>query len=178
MPTHYMLMIAQILNPSPAITFDYAPYLTDAIHVGIIWIKNGKIDKLFGWYSLLMHMFLFKGADYFAKEMDLVKVKDKEEMLVQLWSTVLSWDREDASYIKFDRCFVSKTRFLLCTENPRIPKALLEFLTPKEFVEGIKIVHNWGDMYLYPVSIVFQSIWFQRHSLFIALSSPTEDRNC
>lgn len=29
MPTYYMLMIAQILNPSLVITFDYAPYLTN-----------------------------------------------------------------------------------------------------------------------------------------------------
>lgn len=124
-----------------------------------------------------MHMFLFKGAYYFTKEMDLVKVKDKEEMHVQLWSIVLSQDREDASFLKFDRCFASKIRILLCTKNPKIPKALLEFLRLEELAEGIKIVHNWGDMYLYLVSTIFQSVWFQRYSLFTALSGPIEDRN-
>lgn len=89
MPTHYMLMIAQIVNPSLAITFDYASHLTDAIHAALVRINNGKVDRPFGWYSLLMHMFLLKGVDYFVKEMDLVKVKDKEEMPVQLWRIVL-----------------------------------------------------------------------------------------
>lgn len=161
MPTHYMLMIAQILNPSLAVTFDYAPYITDAIHEGLIGIKNAKVDRPFGWYSLLMHLFLFKGGDYFAIEMDLVKEKDGEKMPVQLWSTVLSWDREDASYLKFDKCFGSKIRILLCLENPRIPKALFEFLRPKEFAKEIKIVHNWGDIYFYPVSIVFKVYSFR-----------------
>lgn len=61
----------------------------------------------------------------------------------------------------FDRCFASKVRILLFVENSRIPKALLEFPRPKEFAEGIKIVHNWGDMYLYPISIVFRVYGFR-----------------
>lgn len=139
MPTHYMLMMAQTLNPSLVVTCDFAPYLTDAIHEGLIGIKNAKVDRPFGWYSLLMHMFLFKGVEYFANEMDLLKEKDGEEMPVQLWSTVLSWDRDDASYLKFDRYFASKLRILLCQENPRIPKALLEFIRPKSLMKVLKL---------------------------------------
>lgn len=161
MPTHYMLMIAHILNPSLAVTFDFTPYLTDAIHARLIGIKIVKVDIPFGSYSLLMHMLLFKGAHYFAKEMDLVKEKDGEEMLVQLWSIILSWDKEDASYLKFLRCFASRLRILLCPQNPRIPKALLEFLRPKEFTEDIKIVHNWGDIYLYLFSNMFRFYGFR-----------------
>lgn len=142
MPNHYLLMIAQILNPSLAITFDYASFIGDAIHGGLIGIKNGKVDRPFGWYSLLMHLFLFKGGDYFASGLDLVKEKEGEKMPIQLWSTLLSWDREDASFLKFDKYFASKIRTLLYSENPRIPKVLLEFIRPKEFAENIKIVHN------------------------------------
>lgn len=155
MPTHYMLMIAQILNPSLAVTFDYAPYITHTIHESLIAIKNGKVNKPFGWYSLLMHLFVFKAGDYFANGMDLVKEKDGEKMPVQLWSTMLSCDREDASYMKFDKCFASKIKILLCSENPRVPITLLEFLGPKEFAKEIKSIHNCGDIYLQPVSIVF-----------------------
>lgn len=161
MPTHYMLMIAQIFNPSLVVTFDYAPYITDAIHEGLIGIKNGKVDRPFGWYSLLMHPFLFKGGDYIANEMDLVKEKDGEKMSVQLWSTVLSWDRKDANYLKFDKCFASKIIIILCSENPRVPKALLDFFRPKEFAKEIKIVHNLGDIYLYPISTVFRVYGFR-----------------
>lgn len=82
MPNHYLLMIVQILNPSLAITFDYASYIADAIHGGLMGIKNGKVDRPFGWYSLLMHLFLFKGGDYFASGMDLVKEKEGEKMPV------------------------------------------------------------------------------------------------
>lgn len=63
--------------------------------------------------------------------------------------------------MKFDRYFASRLRILLCQENPKIPKALLEFIGPKEFVEGIKIVHNWGDIILYPVSTVFRVYGFK-----------------
>lgn len=154
-------MISQILNPSLVVTFDYASYITNAIHEGLVGIKNGKVDRPFGWYSLLMHLFLFKGGDYFASGMDIVKEKDGEKILVQLWSIVLSWDREDASYLKFDKCFVSKIRTLICSENPRVPKVLLEFIRPKEFAENIKIVHNWGDIYLYPISTIFRVYGFK-----------------
>lgn len=80
MPTHYMLMMSQILNPSLAVTYDFAPYLIDAIHEGLIRINNAKVDRPFRWYSLLMHMFLFKGAEYFANDMDLLREKDGEDM--------------------------------------------------------------------------------------------------
>lgn len=142
-------------------TFDFAPYLIDAIHDGLIGIKNAKVDRPFGWYSLLMHMFLFKGVEFFPNEMDLLKEKDGEEMPIQLWSIILSWDREDTSYLKLDRFFTSRLRILMCPQNPRIPKALLEFLRPKEFAEDIKIVHNWGDIYLYPVSTMFKVFGFR-----------------
>lgn len=49
MPTHYMSMTTQILNPSLVVTFNYASYATDAIHEGLIGIKNGKVDRPFGW---------------------------------------------------------------------------------------------------------------------------------
>lgn len=51
--------------------------------------------------------------EYFAKDMDLLREKDGEDMPVQLWSADVSCDRKDASYMKFDRCFVSKLRILL-----------------------------------------------------------------
>lgn len=148
------------MNPSLAGTFDYASFIVDAIHRGIIGKKNGKVDRPFGWYSLLMHLFLFKGGDYFASGLDLIKEKEGENMPMQLWSTILSWDREDASFLKFDKYFASKIRTLLCSENPRIPKVLLEFVRPKEFAESIKIVHNWGD------------------SILVALLSPSQSGNC
>lgn len=172
MPNHYLLMIVQILNPSLAITFDYASFIADAIHGGLIGIKNGKVDRPFGWYSLLMHLFLFKGGDYFASGLDLVKEKEGEKMPVQLWSNVLSWDREDASFLKFDKYFASKIRTLLCSNNPRVPKVLLEFIRPKEFAENIKIVHNWGDMYLYLVSMVFRVFGFRGTPFLLPYQAP------
>lgn len=105
MPTYYMLMMAQILSLSIAIAYEFAHNLANVIHEGLIGINISKEDRPFIKYSLLMHMFLFKGVDYFAKGIDLLRVKDGENMPVQLCSTDLSWDREDSSYLKFDRCF-------------------------------------------------------------------------
>lgn len=82
MPAHYMLMMAQILNPSLAVAYDFAPYLADVIHEGLIGINNAKVDRPFGWYSLLMHMILFNRAKYFVEDMDLLREKDGEDMHV------------------------------------------------------------------------------------------------
>lgn len=172
MPAHYMLMMAQILNLSLAVAYDFAPYLVDVIHEGLIGINNAKVDRPFGRYSMLMHMFLFKGVEYFGKDMDLPRERDGEDMPVQLWSADMSWDREDASYLKFDRCFASKLRILLCQENPRIPKVLLEFIRLKEFAKSIKIVHNWGDIILYPISTIFRVYGFSGTQYFLPYQVP------
>ena len=70
-PIHYMFMMVQILHPHLAIIFYFALYLADLIHEGLIGIQEKKVTRPFTWYSLLMHMILFKGADYFEKEMEL-----------------------------------------------------------------------------------------------------------
>lgn len=93
-------------------------------------------------------------------------------MPVQLWITVLSWDGEDVSFLKFDKYFASKIRTLLCLEKPRTPKIILEFIRPKEFAENIKIVHNWGDIYLYPVSIVFRVFGFRGTPFLLPYQVP------
>ena len=49
----------------------FVTYLAEEIHVGLVEISKGKVEKTFGHCSLLMHMFLFKGVTYFGKEMEL-----------------------------------------------------------------------------------------------------------
>ena len=66
--------------------FDFATYLAEKIHVGLVWIAKEKVEKTFGHYYLLMHMFLFKGVTYFGKEMELNREQDGIELPVQLWS--------------------------------------------------------------------------------------------
>lgn len=63
---------------------------TNAIHEGLIRINDAKVDRPFGWYSLLIHMFLFISVEYFVKDMDLLREKEGEDMHVQLWSMDLS----------------------------------------------------------------------------------------
>lgn len=48
MPTHYMLMMTQILNSSIAVAYEFAPYLANVIHEGLIGINNAKGDGPFG----------------------------------------------------------------------------------------------------------------------------------
>lgn len=47
MPTHCMLMMAQMFNPSLAMTYDFPPYLIDVIHEGLIGINIAKVDRPF-----------------------------------------------------------------------------------------------------------------------------------
>lgn len=48
---------------------------------------------------MLMHMFLFKNADFFSEKMELMKSVDGERFPVQLWATDLSCNKESASYV-------------------------------------------------------------------------------
>ena len=55
-------MLTQISSFSVEIIFDFASYLVDEIHSGYVGFAKGKVEKAWGHYSLLMHMFLFKGV--------------------------------------------------------------------------------------------------------------------
>lgn len=53
-------------------------------------------------------------------------------MLVHLWSAYMTWDVEEASFVRFDRYFASRLRSLLLKDNRRIPKALFDFIMPMD----------------------------------------------
>ena len=124
------------------IIFDFASYLDEEIHIGLIGIAKGKVEKTFGHYSLLMHMFLFKGVTYFSKEMELDREESEEALPVQLYSADMTWDAENANFVRFDRYFSSKLRCLLLRDNPRIPKALMNLIRPMDNPSGLKVSHN------------------------------------
>lgn len=71
MPISFMYMMIQITFFGVNFVSDFASYLVQEIHVGLVGIAKGKVEKPFGHYSLLMHMLLFKGVTYFGKEMEL-----------------------------------------------------------------------------------------------------------
>ena len=60
-PIKFMYMLIQISSFGVDIIFDFTSYLVEEIHMGLVRIVKGKVEKTFGHYSLLMHMFLFKG---------------------------------------------------------------------------------------------------------------------
>ena len=60
--------------------------------------------------------------------MVLETTKDGEKNPVQLWSVDMTSEAIDASYVRFDRYFASKLKFLLRGDSPRIPQALLELV--------------------------------------------------
>lgn len=65
MPIHLMSMVIQILHAHVSITFDFAPFIAELIHNVLVKIKKNEDDRPFCWYSFMMYMFLFKGANYF-----------------------------------------------------------------------------------------------------------------
>ena len=71
MPISFMYMITQISSFGVDVIFYFSSYIVEEIHTCLVGITKGKVDKKFGHYSLLMHMFLFKGVAYFGKEMNL-----------------------------------------------------------------------------------------------------------
>lgn len=67
----------------------------------------------------------------------------------------MTWDADNASFVRFDRYFASKLRFLISKDNPRIHKALMDLIRPMDNPYDLKVSHNWGDIIPYSVSTVF-----------------------
>ena len=85
MPISLMYVMIQITSFGVDVVFCFATYLAKEIHVGLVGIAKGKVEKTFGNYSLLMHMyFLFKGVTYCGKEMELNREKDGVALPFQL----------------------------------------------------------------------------------------------
>ena len=139
---------------------DFSTFLAQEIHNGLVGISQGKVKKPFCWYSLLMHVCLFKGFIYFSKGMEVEVTKDGERNPIQLWSVDMTWEARNASYVRFDRYFASSLRFLLREGNPRIPQSLLALISPKDHAKGLLVSHNWGDIIPYNVSIVIRVYGF------------------
>ena len=78
MPISVMYMMVQIASFFVDVIFEFSSYLVEEIHTTLVGITKGKVEKTFGHYSLLMHMFLFKGVTYFGKEMELNREQDGE----------------------------------------------------------------------------------------------------
>lgn len=156
-----MYMMVQIASFGIDIIFDFASYLAEEVHIGLLAIAKGKVEKIFGHYSLLMHMFLLKGVTYFGKEMELNREENGEALPVQLWSADMTWDVDNTSFVRFDRYFASKLRCLILGDSPKIPKALMSLIRPMDNLHNLKVSHNWGDIIPYSVSTMFRIYGFK-----------------
>ena len=74
--------MGQTLQFGMSSILDFATYLAEEIHNGLIGIAKGKVEQTFCHYSLLMYMFLFKGVTYFGKEMELNREENGEVLPV------------------------------------------------------------------------------------------------
>ena len=106
MPVSFMYMVTKISSFGVEIIFDFSSYLAKEIHNGLVGIAKGKVENIFGHYSLLMHMFHFKRITYFGKEMVLNREQEGEALPVQLWSADMTREVENASFVRFDRYFL------------------------------------------------------------------------
>ena len=68
MPITFIYMMIQISSFGVDIIFYFGSLIVEEIHIGLIGIAKGKIEKTFGFYSLLMHIFLYKGVTFFRKK--------------------------------------------------------------------------------------------------------------
>jgi hypothetical protein len=93
--------------------------------------------------------------------MVLTREDDGESLSVQLQIAYMIWDAEEAIFVRFDIYFASRLRRLLLKDNPKIPKALLDFIRPLDKPNNLKVSHNWIDIIPYLVSIVFRVYGFQ-----------------
>ena len=161
MPIAYMFMGAQIQHPNFSVVYDYASFLAERMHEGLLNLFVGDTSVPFFWYSLLMHMFLYENVGFFSEKMELRQEVNGERLPVQAWSADMSYNKRDASYVQFDNCFASRLRARLMVNMPRIPEDLHDFLQPKARRLELKVCHNWGDIIPYPVSTILRVYGFQ-----------------
>ena len=93
--------------------------------------------------------------------MVLNREQEGEVLPVQLWSADMTWEAENASFVRFDRHFASKLRCLILNDNPRILKALMHLVRPMDRPHSLKVSHNWGDIIPYLVSTVIMVYGFK-----------------
>ena len=78
-PGSIVLIMAQTLQFGMSNILDFSTFLAQEIHNGLVGISQGKVNRPFFWYSLLMHICLFKGVTFFSKGMELELTKDGEK---------------------------------------------------------------------------------------------------
>lgn len=93
-------------------------------------------------YSLLMHMFLYKGQLSFEKEITLERKRDEVDFPTQCWTRILDKDDKRYNFLVFRNVFASRIRRALVCEPPRIPKEINEVLRPKEIRHELNFSHN------------------------------------
>ena len=62
------------------VTLYFPSYIVEEINNSLIGVDKGKVDKPLGWYSILMHICLFKGVSIFEKEINLERECDGEKL--------------------------------------------------------------------------------------------------
>ena len=65
MPISFMYMIDHTYSFGVDVIFYFASFLVEEIHIGLVGISKGKVDKTFGHYSLLMHFFFVQRSSIF-----------------------------------------------------------------------------------------------------------------
>jgi hypothetical protein len=93
-----MYMGVLIQHPNFSVVYDFSATLAESVHRGLQRLQNNDFSTPFYWYSLIMHMFLFRNADFFAESMELKRKNDEENFPVQLWTTDFSYNREKFSW--------------------------------------------------------------------------------
>ena len=77
-----VLIMARTLQFGMSSILDFATFLAEEIHIGLVEISQGKVNRPFSWYSMLMHICLYKGVNFFSKGMELELTKDGEKLPV------------------------------------------------------------------------------------------------
>ena len=72
----------------------------------------------------------------------------------------MTWDAKNASFVRFDRYFASRLRCLLLSDNPKVPRALINFIRSMDNPSSLKVSHNWGDIIPYSISTIFRVYGF------------------
>lgn len=150
MPMAWMYMKAHIQHPQYCIVYDYVGFLVERIHKGLIRLKKGEDGVRFIRYSLLMHMFLFKGAPYLGQSITLDRKEGNLDFPMQCWTIILDKDDKTYDYVTFQNFFALELKRTLVVNIPRIPIALHDFMRPKERRPKLWVDHNWGDVIPYP----------------------------
>lgn len=155
-PNWMLVLCIDILDKDINRHFDYASLVAEGLHNALCNFKMGKSSN-FKYYSLLMHIFVYKGRRIWHLDLKLKLVIGGEPLSIQEWTYIWNLHLNESNYLVFENLFVRK---LLTIPQKNVRWGLIqqvkEFLKPVDIKPKLEIPQNWGSWFYFKDHIIIR----------------------